>query len=114
MATFFQASPLDVPVVITTPSGPSSSTDADARISLAAERRITPSWTVDRVKAKLEPVTGVPPGSQRLLLKLPGHPPQWIEGSDRTIGEWGIVKGCEIEVDRQTDGRTDRQTDRHT
>lgn len=43
-------------------------------------------------------MTGVPPGSQRLLFKAPGRPDQWIEGEDRLIGEWGLVRGCEIEV----------------
>lgn len=43
-------------------------------------------------------MTGVPPSSQRLLFKSPGRPDQWIEGEDRLIGEWGLVRGCEIEV----------------
>lgn len=34
-----------------------------------SERRITPSWTISQLKGKLETVTGVPPGSQRLSLK---------------------------------------------
>jgi len=33
-----------------------------------------------------------------LLFKSPGRPDQWIEGEDRLIGEWGLVRGCEIEV----------------
>lgn len=34
-----------------------------------SERRITPSWTISQLKGKLETVTGVPPGCQRLSLK---------------------------------------------
>lgn len=43
----------------------------------AAERRITPSWTIAILKAKLETVTGIPPSSQQLTLRLP-HAPQPI------------------------------------
>ena len=38
----------------------------------SAERRITPSWTLAQLKAKLESVTGIPPSSQILTLRLPG------------------------------------------
>lgn len=36
----------------------------------SSERRITPSWTIGQLKAKLEPVTGIPPLSQKLTLRL--------------------------------------------
>ncbi|KAK1970327.1 CAP-Gly domain-containing protein [Colletotrichum eremochloae] len=35
----------------------------------ASERRITPSWTISQLRTKLEPITGVPPSSQRISLK---------------------------------------------
>ena len=35
----------------------------------AAERRITPAWTISQLKTKLESMTGVPPSSQVLVLK---------------------------------------------
>ena len=35
----------------------------------SSERRITPSWTIDTFKTKLEPITGIPPSAQRLSLK---------------------------------------------
>jgi len=35
----------------------------------SSERRITPSWTIGQLKAKLEPVTGIPPLSQKLTLR---------------------------------------------
>lgn len=35
----------------------------------SSERRITPSWSIDTFKTKLEPITGIPPSAQRLSLK---------------------------------------------
>ncbi|KAL2753692.1 hypothetical protein ACRALDRAFT_1077363 [Sodiomyces alcalophilus JCM 7366] len=35
----------------------------------SSERRITPSWTIATLRSKLEPITGVPPSSQKLSLK---------------------------------------------
>ncbi|RPB00070.1 hypothetical protein L873DRAFT_1681991 [Choiromyces venosus 120613-1] len=43
----------------------------------ASERRVTPSWTIAELKNKLEPVTGIPPSSQQLTLRVP-HAPQPI------------------------------------
>ncbi|RDL38503.1 Cap-Gly-containing protein [Venustampulla echinocandica] len=48
----------------------------------SSERRITPSWTIGQLKAKLEPVTGIPPLSQRLVLKLGGQQSTPIEAAD--------------------------------
>lgn len=94
----FQPTPADVSLIISTASS-TSSDSANDRPSFATERRITPSWTITELKAKLETMTGIPPGSQRLLFKSPGKNDQWIEGDDtRVIGEWGLVRGCEIEV----------------
>ncbi|PYI04271.1 hypothetical protein BO78DRAFT_175720 [Aspergillus sclerotiicarbonarius CBS 121057] len=89
----FQPTPADISVAITTPLA-SSSTEP----RLLTERRITPTWTVMQLKGKLETMTGVPPSSQRLLLKSPGRPDQWVDGDDTIIGDWGLMKGCEIEV----------------
>jgi tubulin-folding cofactor B len=87
--------PADIPVIITA----ASTAGADAEPSFHTERRVTPSWTVLQLKSKLETMTGIPPGSQRLRLKAPGWPDQWIQGdADRAVGDWGLVKGCEIEV----------------
>ncbi|OKL59174.1 hypothetical protein UA08_05831 [Talaromyces atroroseus] len=85
--------PSDVSVIISTPTSSAPTSE------LATERRITPSWTIPQLKGKLETMTGVPPGSQRLLFKSPSRPDQWIEGGDeRVIGEYGLARGCEIEV----------------
>ncbi|KAL4928242.1 TBCB family protein [Aspergillus undulatus] len=90
----FAPTPTDIPVAITTPS--SSSTTDEPR--LHSERRITPTWTVSQVKSKLETMTGIPPACQRLRLKTPGRPDTWVEGDDSQIGNWGLMRGSEIEV----------------
>ncbi|KAJ5156505.1 hypothetical protein N7492_009308 [Penicillium capsulatum] len=90
----FQPTPADISVIITSPSAKASS----AEPGFVTERRVTPSWTVFQLKGKLETMTGVPPGSQRLRVKVPGRPEQWADGDDRIIGEWGLGKGSEIEV----------------
>lgn len=90
----FQSTPADVSVIVSTPS----SAGANVEPGLHAERRVTPTWTVMQLKSKLETMTGIPPGSQNLRFKAPGRPDRWIEGDDRIVGDWGLIKGCEIEV----------------
>lgn len=51
-----------------------SSTMADVPLQVisensSSERRITPSWTISQLRSKLEPITGIPPSSQRISLK---------------------------------------------
>ena len=78
----------DIPLVIT--SAASSS-----------ERRITPSWSVAQLKAKLEPVTGIPPWSQKLLLRTVDQQEIGIEAEDESsvqIGQWPLVDYAEIHV----------------
>lgn len=48
----------------------------------SSERRITPSWSISRLKAKLEPITGIPPSFQRLSLKSPAQGNIPLEASD--------------------------------
>lgn len=48
----------------------------------SSERRITPSWSISHLKAKLETITGVPPSSQRLSLNVRGQQPVPIEAAD--------------------------------
>jgi len=50
----------DVPLLITSENA-------------STERRITPSWTIGQLKAKLEAVTGIPPLSQKLSMKHGGQ-----------------------------------------
>lgn len=48
----------------------------------SAERRITPSWSISTLKAKLETVTGIPPSAQRILLKTATEGNVPVEASD--------------------------------
>ena len=66
-----------------------------------SERRITPSWTIAHLKSKLEPITGVPPSSQKLALRLPGQVDDPIEGANEEATElsrWNLQAGAEIYV----------------
>lgn len=90
----------DVPLTITVPG--ISPTSAPF---LLAERRISPSWTIGQLKAKLEPVTGIPPSAQRLRTRA--FDDVWVamDDDERFVGdrEWGagIRRGGEIEVSRE-------------
>ena len=67
----------------------------------SSERRITPSWSISQLKAKLEPVTGVPPRSQRLFLKTSGQDKIAIEGpnEDTTyLSTFPLVAYAELQV----------------
>jgi hypothetical protein len=48
----------------------------------SSERRITPSWSISQLKAKLEPITGVPPSWQKIVLKTPTNNNIAIEAPD--------------------------------
>ena len=81
----------DVPLLINSPNA-------------SSERRITPSWTIAQLKTRLEPITGIPPGCQRLTLTLPGREPVPLAAADEDeeervqVGGWGLVKYAEINV----------------
>lgn len=67
----------------------------------SSERRITPSWTIGQLKAKLEPVTGIPPLSQKLTLRLGGRQPVPIEAVDEEntqLGNFPLAPYAEIHV----------------
>jgi len=68
----------------------------------SSERRITPSWTIAHLKTKLEPVTGIPPSSQRLTLRLADQQEERpIEADDEEtveVGRWPLVAYAEIKV----------------
>ena len=93
----FTAAP-DIPLtVLTPPSYPNP---------VRAERRITPGWSLATLKRKLEPVVGIPPSAQRLLLRWPDGRESKVEvnesgGEDEqsvSIGQWGLVRYAELEV----------------
>ncbi|KAK4102610.1 hypothetical protein N658DRAFT_423261 [Parathielavia hyrcaniae] len=48
----------------------------------SSERRITPSWSISQLKAKLESVTGIPPSCQQIILKTPSNEKIAIEAPD--------------------------------
>lgn len=67
----------------------------------SSERRVTPSWTISQLKARLEPITGVPASCQRLSLKVASQPPQPIEAADEDstqIGAWPLQAYAELQV----------------
>jgi hypothetical protein len=67
----------------------------------SSERRITPSWTIGQLKAKLEPVTGIPPLSQKLTLKLGSHQSVPLEAADEEntqLGSFPLAPYAEIHV----------------
>lgn len=81
-------SPRDIPLIITS-------------VASSSERRITPSWTVAQLKSKLEPVTGIPPTSQRLLLRTSNQAEQIIEAGneeDVQLWRWPLTDYAEIHV----------------
>ncbi len=84
----------DIPLQITSPN-------------TSSERRIPVSWTIARFKAKLEPVTGIPPSAQRLVLRRGAgggaaeQSQEVIEAPDEentTLERWNLGRGMEIYV----------------
>lgn len=86
----------DIPLLVIVPND----ADPSGRPLLSAERRITPSWTVSQLKAKLEPVTGIPASSQSLRTR--GLDGSWIYLSDETslVGDarYALRRGSELEI----------------
>ena len=67
----------------------------------SSERRITPSWTIGQLKAKLEPVTGIPPLSQKLTLKLGSQqsvPIEAVDEENTQLGGFPLAPYAEIHV----------------
>lgn len=71
----------------------------------SSERRITPSWTLTQLRAKLEPITGVPPSSQRLFLKSANQEKIPIETSDEDntrLNAFPLSAYAELHVSRNS------------
>ena len=68
----------------------------------SSERRITPSWTISQLKARLEPVTGISPSSQKITLRTPGSEDTYaIEAEDENavqLAQWRLVPYAELKV----------------
>ncbi|EHL02370.1 putative Cell polarity protein alp11 [Glarea lozoyensis 74030] len=78
----------------------------------STERRITPSWTIGQLKAKLEPVTGIPPLAQKLTLRH-GNQSTVIEASDEEntqLAKFPLAPYAEILVLSTPNGRTEKTT----
>lgn len=69
---------------------------------ISSEKRISPSWTIDQLKCKLEPITGIPPSCQRLVIygTASASTPQPVdeENLDKLIGEYNLVPYGRIHV----------------
>ena len=68
----------------------------------SSERRITPSWSVSQLKARLEPITGIAPSAQKLSLCSPGQEGAYsieAEDEDKTqLAKWPLVPYAELKV----------------
>lgn len=70
----------------------------------SSERRVTPSWTIGQLKARLEPVTGIPPLSQKLTLKLRSGqavPIEAIDEENTQLGSFPLAPYAEVQVSRK-------------
>lgn len=79
---------LDVPLLI-------------ASENSSSERRISPSWTITQLKARLEPITGIPATCQRLSLKVASQTPQPIEAQNEDatqLAKWSLQAYAEVYV----------------
>lgn len=71
----------------------------------SSERRITPSWTIAQLKARLEPITGVPASCQKLSLKVGSQTPQPIHAANEEstqLAAWPLQAYAEIYVGENT------------
>ncbi len=67
----------------------------------SSERRITPSWTIAQLKAKLEPVTGIPSHCQKLTLELGSQqsvPLEAIDEEKTQLAHFPLAPYAEIHV----------------
>ena len=67
----------------------------------SSERRVTPSWTISKLKTKLETITGVPAGCQRLTLHVGQGNQVAIEAADEDsvfVSTFPIRPYIELEV----------------
>lgn len=72
-----------------------------------AERRITPSWTITQLRTKLEPITGVPPSFQKLVLKKPGTDSVSVESANEDgtyLSSYALVPYAELHVSYDPSG----------
>lgn len=78
----------DVPLLVNSPNA-------------SSERRINPSWTIAFLKSRLEPITGIPAGSQQLQLRVGSQDAVPIASSDEEqtqLAAFGLQPYAEIIV----------------
>lgn len=66
-----------------------------------SERRISPSWTIAQLKARLEPITGIPATCQKLSLRLGSEVATTIEAADEDstqLASFPIQPYAELQV----------------
>ncbi len=67
----------------------------------SSERRITPSWSISQLKAKLEPVTRIPISCQRLFLDNSSRQRVAVEAADEDATQlfsFGLSAYAELHV----------------
>lgn len=66
----------------------------------SSERRITPSWTIGQLKSKLEAVTGVPPLSQKITLRVnqQGIPIEAADEENTQLATFPLAPYAELHV----------------
>ncbi|KAF2219298.1 CAP Gly-rich domain-containing protein, partial [Elsinoe ampelina] len=95
------ASPNDITVLVISPNSRS-------------ERRLQPSWSLDQLRTKLEPITGIPASSQRLAITLPSGQQQALDHlSDSTpVSQVNLRDYAELHViDSRPAGLRENYTD---
>jgi tubulin-folding cofactor B len=67
----------------------------------SSERRITPSWSISQLKAKLEPITGIPPSCQQISLKTSSNDKIPVEAQDEEsvqLAQFPLIPYAELVV----------------
>ena len=94
-ARMYSSGSQDISVRISVPSGPDTTA-----LLVSAERRISLGWTIATLKAKLQPVTGIPPTYQNLRVRDASG--SWVQldddGSQVGDSRWALRRGVEIEA----------------
>ena len=83
----------DVPLLISSPY-------------TSSEKRITPSWSIAQLKARLEPITGIPASAQRLALKVGSQESITVGASDEdatTLSSFPLQAYAQLVVCRRFD-----------
>jgi tubulin-folding cofactor B len=70
---------------------------------ISSERRISPTWTIGQLKARLETITGIAPYNQRLRVYGPSSQAQYVyvndEQEDGLIGQYNLAPYGRIHVE---------------